>query len=77
MANKNIKVKQNVAGKYYVDTSCIYCGQCHSIVPDFFVDDDQAGYMYVAKQPLTRDDTDLCESALVTCPVNAIGNDGA
>ncbi len=31
MANKNAKAIKNVAGQYYVDTSCISCGQCVDI----------------------------------------------
>jgi len=76
MADRNFKIKQNISGKYYVDTTCIYCGQCHILAPNFFVDDIKANCIYVIKQPLTKEDVDLCERALTICPVNAIGNDG-
>jgi len=28
MASRNARVSQNVSGKFYVDSSCIYCGLC-------------------------------------------------
>lgn len=76
MANKNSKLTQNVPGKYYVDASCVYCGQCHYLAPTFFADEPSTSYMYVAKQPITAEEIALCERAIVICPVNAIGNDG-
>ena len=76
MANKNAKVAKNVAGKYYVDDSCINCGQCHDMAPDFFVEDPDAGVMYVAKQPNSTEEAALCKQTLDNCPVEAIGDDG-
>lgn len=76
MADKNAKVTKNVAGKYYVDTNCISCGQCKDIAPEFFTEDSENGYMYVQKQPSDAAGVALCEQALANCPVEAIGNDG-
>lgn len=75
MADKKSKVAENVAGKYYVDTNCISCGQCIDIAGDFFAESSD-GSAYVKKQPITEKDIVLCEEALSNCPVGAIGNDG-
>jgi len=76
MANKNTKTPKNVAGKYYVDDSCISCGQCREIAPDNFAEDAGSGMMYVQKQPATAEAATACENAVESCPVSAIGNDG-
>ena len=44
--------------------------------PDNFTRADEHNYSYVFKQPTTDDERALCEEALVSCPVEAIGNDG-
>jgi ferredoxin len=75
MADKNAKANQSVAGKYYVDTNCISCGQCVDIAGDFFAE-NQDGGMYVKAQPSSKEAIAVCEQALTNCPVDAIGNDG-
>lgn len=74
MANNKLKSPKNIAGKYYVDNTCIGCGLCCDIASDYFVED--GSMMYVKQQPLTSADVALCEEALGSCPVEAIGNDG-
>ena len=75
MADKNNKVKDNVAGAWYVDDQCIACGMCISEAPENFDmnDDDMA---YVKKQPEGDEELEACEDAKDECPVEAIGNDG-
>ncbi|MEI8055148.1 MAG: ferredoxin [bacterium] len=75
MANKSAKAANNIAGKYYVDTNCISCGQCVDIAGDFFAENSSGG-MYVKAQPSSEEGTASCEQALSSCPVEAIGNDG-
>ena len=75
MADKNSKAANSVAGKYYVDTNCISCGQCVDIAGDFFAESSDGG-MYVKAQPSSQEDIASCENALSNCPVDAIGNDG-
>lgn len=75
MADKNSKTASNVAGKYYVDTNCIGCGQCIDIAGDFFAENPESG-VFVKVEPVSQADIDLCEQALANCPVEAIGNDG-
>lgn len=74
MADKNAKAEQNVAGRYYVDTSCIMCGQCIEIAPSFFAEGKYG--VYVQTQPGSDEGEELCERALTQCPVGAIGSDG-
>jgi ferredoxin len=75
--DKNDKVKENVCGSYYVDSSCIDCDVCRDTAPDNFMRSDEHSYSFVYKQPETEDEKALCDEAMTCCPVEAIGNDGA
>jgi ferredoxin len=77
MANLSDRLSQNVAGKYYVDSSCIDCDQCRVAAPDFFGRDDSAGMSYVVRQPATQEEIDLLEQTIGDCATSSIGNDGA
>ena len=76
MANKNDKLAENVAGSYYVDSSCIDCDQCRATAPNFFRRDDEIGFSIVFKQPVNADDCKNAEEARLGCPTESIGNDG-
>lgn len=76
MADKSNKAPENVPGRYYVDDSCIMCKVCLTIVPEVFASSDDGTHAYVQKQPDNSDETDACEDALFSCPVEAIGNNG-
>ena len=76
MPDKNDKVKENVYGPYYVDSSCIDCDVCRDTAPDNFMRCDENNYSFVYKQPETEEEKALCEEAVLCCPVEAIGNDG-
>ena len=76
MADPNDRVPENSPGAYYVDTNCIDCDVCRDTAPDNFTRSDSNSYSFVYKQPATRAERDLCEEALLACPVEAIGNDG-
>jgi len=76
MADVNMKAKKNVAGKYYVDQSCISCGQCRDIAAGYFEEDQESGGFYVSKQPETPEGVAACEDSVKACPVEAIGNNG-
>jgi ferredoxin len=76
LADINDKVSENVAGEFYVDEQCIDCDLCRDIAPDNFTRSDERGYSFVFKQPETKEERALCEDALSSCPVEAIGNDG-
>lgn len=76
MAVKENKFSENVKGKYYVDDQCIACGLCREIAPEFFGCVEGTDNSFVKKQPNAQNELDLCEEALESCPVSAIGNDG-
>ena len=76
MATKDDRVKENVVGKFYVDTQCIDCDLCRTTAPANFKQNEDEGYSYVYKQPETDEEAKLCQEALDECPVEAIGNDG-
>ena len=77
MPDRNDRVKENVAGVYYVDSSCIDCDVCRDTAPDNFMRSDENGYSFVFKQPETDEERAACDEALTCCPVEAIGNDGS
>lgn len=77
MADPTQKQKENVPGKYYVDSQCIDCDLCRETAPNNFTRSDEGGYSYVYKQPSTPEEEKLCEEAMAGCPVEAIGNNGA
>ena len=76
MADPNDKVPGQPEGRYYVDTQCIDCDLCRETAPDNFVRNDEEGYSYVSKQPVTAEEEEQCQDALDNCPVEAIGSDG-
>ena len=69
------KLPDNVPGKFYVDRQCIDCDVCRDTSPANFARNDENGYSYVYKQPSTPLEFELCEEALMACPVEAIGDD--
>lgn len=77
MANLSDRLALNVAGKYYVDTSCIDCDQCRVTAPDFFGRDSDSGMSFVSRQPATQQEVDQLEQVIAECATGSIGNDGA
>lgn len=76
MADFEDKVPENAAGRYYVDDQCIDCDVCRDTSPANFTRCDDNGYSYVYKQPETAYEEELCEEAILACPVEAIGDNG-
>ena len=76
MADKQNKLTENVPGKFYVDDQCIDCDACRETAPDFFRRNDEKGYSFVFRQPVTEEERALALEALEGCPVEAIGSDG-
>lgn len=76
MADLLDKFTQNVPGRYYVDDQCIDCDVCRDTSPVNFTRFDEDGHSYVQKQPTTPEEEELCEEAMMACPVEAIGDDG-
>jgi ferredoxin len=77
MADLKDKLPDNESGKLYVDSNCIDCDVCRDTAPSNFCRNDENGYSYVYKQPANHEEAALCEEALLACPVEAIGDDGA
>jgi ferredoxin len=76
MAELNERLPKNVAGGYYVDSSCIDCDLCRNTAPAFFTRDDDAGFSFVHRQPATAEERALAEEAKNDCPTESIGNNG-
>ena len=76
MANITERLSNNVAGAYYVDSSCIDCDLCRNTAPEFFKRDDEIGFTIVYRQPVGAREIALAESAKDGCPSESIGNDG-
>lgn len=76
MAEKINRLSENVAGPYYIDSSCIDCDMCRSTAPDFFRRNEEIGMSVVYRQPATLEEFALAEEAKQGCPTESIGNDG-
>jgi ferredoxin len=77
MATISDRLTTNVAGQYYVDSTCIDCDQCRVLAPDFFGRDEDSGFSFVRKQPETSEEVALVDEAMSQCATASIGNDGA
>ena len=76
MADSNDKVKDNVTGRFFVDSQCIDCNLCRETAPKNFKQNEDAGYSYVFKQPENDEELGQCKEAKEACPVEAIGDVG-
>jgi ferredoxin len=76
MADPRDRLLENVPGRYYVDTQCIDCDVCRVTAPENFQRSESKGYSYVFRQPESAEEEALCQEAMDSCPVEAIGNDG-
>ena len=76
MASIKSRVPENVRGKFYVDSSCIYCGLCDETAPTVFRECNEQGWAYVFHQPETEEELRQCMEAVGGCPTESIGIDG-
>ena len=76
MADLAYKVARNVAGKYYIDTSCCDCDLCRQMAPESMARDEETGNSYVFRQPETVEQIAAVEEAVQSCPTESIGNNG-
>lgn len=76
MAEKINRLPENIAGPYYIDSTCIDCDMCRSTAPDFFLRNEEIGMSVVYRQPGTPEEFTLAEEAKQGCPTESIGNDG-
>jgi glyoxylase-like metal-dependent hydrolase (beta-lactamase superfamily II)/ferredoxin len=75
MANLAKILPANVAGKWFVDSTCIDCDTCRQLAPRVFGEGDD--YAYVHSQPQTPEDERAALHALLSCPTGSIGTRGA
>lgn len=71
MANLRKAIPENVAGNYYVDSTCINCGVSRHYAPEIF--GDTGDYAYVRQQPRTASEESAAQRALLSCPTSSIG----
>jgi ferredoxin len=76
MATFTNRYPNNVPGKYFVDDQCIDCDLCRETAPENFTRNEDGGYSFVTKQPVSADEETKCREAMEGCPVEAIGSDG-
>ena len=76
MADVTNRYPDNVPGKFYVDDQCIDCDLCRETAPDNFTRNEDGGYSFVFKQPISPEEDALCKEAMEGCPVEAIGCNG-
>ena len=77
MADPKDRLMENVPGAYYVDSQCIDCDVCRVTAPGNFQRSEDKGYSYVFRQPESAEENAQCQEAMDSCPVEAIGSDGA
>ncbi len=77
MANVAERVPESVPGRFYVDTSCIYCELCALTAPSVFKEEKSRGWAYVARQPVTSEEIAAAIAALEGCPTESIGEERA
>ena len=75
MADPSRKVPENVAGLFYVDRDCDDCSLCVDIADENFRRSED-GWSYVARQPESEAEKQLCIEAMESCPSECIGDDG-
>src|SRR5271154_2138761 len=71
MANIKKSVAENVAGEFFVDSTCIDCDTCRQLAPGVFEDTGETSY--VRSQPATNEETRAAVRALLACPTGSIG----
>jgi glyoxylase-like metal-dependent hydrolase (beta-lactamase superfamily II)/ferredoxin len=71
MAERRLALPANVAGDYFVDSTCIDCDACRLLAPAVF--GRSGGQSFVRKQPGSPGEQLAAARALVACPTASIG----
>src|SRR3982750_933197 len=71
MSDTRLRVAENVAGDFFVDSTCIDCDACRQIAPTVFRDHGDQSSVY--HQPETEEEARLALMALTACPTGSIG----
>lgn len=72
MARVALKLAENVAGDFFVDSTCIDCDACRVIAPAVFADAGDQSAVY--HQPETHEELVAAQRALISCPTASIGD---
>lgn len=75
MACLSDRLPLNVAGRFFVDSSCIDCDQCRTEAPEFFSRDSDNGTSYVSRQPVTEEEIAKVKLAATNCATASIGDE--
>lgn len=71
MASLRKRLRGNVEGDFFVDSTCIDCDTCNWLAPASFAGAGNASVVY--RQPRDAAERYRAELALIACPVGAIG----
>lgn len=71
MADLKKRLKENIAGEFFVDSTCINCDTCRQLAPSVF--EDTGEYSKVYNQPTGEIETNDALRALLACPTGSIG----
>ncbi len=71
VANFSKSVHENVAGEFFVDSTCIDCDTCRQLAPETF--GEASEYAYVFSQPTKLPQIQKALRALLCCPTGSIG----
>jgi glyoxylase-like metal-dependent hydrolase (beta-lactamase superfamily II)/ferredoxin len=72
MADRAHSLPENVAGPFFVDSTCIDCDTCRQIAPQTFGETGE--FSFVQRQPRGVDEERAAFRALVACPTASIGS---
>ena len=61
MANKNERLRENMAGRYYGKATCIECDMCPEAGPGVFQTTNDIEYSLCPRRTVTTDDTPTAE----------------
>jgi glyoxylase-like metal-dependent hydrolase (beta-lactamase superfamily II)/ferredoxin len=73
MARLSDRLRDNEAGEFFVDSSCIDCGMCREIAPTVYARADAVGMSIVHHQPTAGEERILATMGLLACPTGSIG----
>jgi len=74
MADRSKRLSTNVAGEFFVDSTCINCDTCRQLAPEVFK--ESGDYSTVYAQPETDEQRRRAMRALLCCPTGSIGTTG-
>ena len=72
MANISKRLKTNVEGNFFVDSTCIDCDTCRQLAPATFTEDGDYSDRFAISRKRQRREL-AAYQALIACPVGSIG----